>query len=856
MHKSANMKKLSVLLVLAMMAMMVFSAIPAFADSNPVSNVTVSGPANSYTPVAIGSNVTFTANCTDTASNPEYQFWVIGPSTNYVWTAVQDYSSTNTFTMSNLAAGSYTVAVYAMDKSDVDAGNWANAVYADKTYVLNVGSTVSLNASYANGQITATASSTNIHAARYQFWYQDPVDATKWTASGDYSTSNTFTFTPATPGTYNIVVYACDPNAPQDWTHSVSAKTSVGTQLEVQSVSALNGSQIQVVFSKPVDSATAQAPASYSLVGATFASAVLQSDGQTVLINLNPAISNATPTPVAVTINGVKSKDLSETAPLYTKTITVADTTSPTIVSVVSNSGSGNATSAKVTFSEPVSLAGSIFKLDGAVVVPVLDPTNTIGTISGLSLDPSKEHALVVLNLKDLSGNMISPNPTTVNFNVIQNVNAPTASVSAYSDTNILVTFSTKMDPATVTAANISVKDELLNNVPIGAVTPLPGDATGTKFLVPITDPTMYNTKTSRTYTVVFTNNIKDQYGNAMVATTAPVTLTKDTTAPAITGTNFNKDVSGKVTNIVLTYSKGLAASAGYSTTGVTVVDANGVDRTVGFFAPNSNPVSAGDTQVTIPLTAATALSGKYTFTFPAGFVTDTALTPNQSAASTQVIDFGNSANPPAALTVTLANAGTNKFTATYSAAVKGGAVTGSATDPGNYSLNGAAMPAGTTITLDPTMTVATITLPANSIAKSDPAALLSVSGVQTAAGATVTPTVTPVAVVDNVPPVLQSAQAVDNATIVLTFSEDVTVGAATDVKANFTINENGVALAPATITADPVPGFDNKVKLTLPAGTLDLTKPHTITTAGASPIKDTSALLNPVTAGTTVAVN
>lgn len=192
--------------------------------TNPVSNVIVTGPANSYTPVAVGSSQTFTASCNDTAGNPYYQFWVIGPNTNYVWMAMQDYSPSNTFTMNNLAAGSYTVATYAIDKSDLDRGNWKNAVYGNNTFVLNVGSTVTLSATYINGTFKLAVTSTNIRTPLYQFWVQDPTG--NWFCIQDYSNLTDAVFATTVNGTYNFVVYAVDPNAPRDWTHSVAGSAN------------------------------------------------------------------------------------------------------------------------------------------------------------------------------------------------------------------------------------------------------------------------------------------------------------------------------------------------------------------------------------------------------------------------------------------------------------------------------------------------------------------------------------------------------------------------------------------------------------------------------------------------------
>ena len=181
-----------------------------------VSALTVSGP-NGNQPV--GTNATFVASATDVGGTPVYQFWVHDQTG---WKAVRDYSTNNSFTLSNMQKGSYTVAVYALDQSDVASGNWSAAYY--QVFVLNVGSSVVLTApaSVVSGNmVNLTATADGLTGVVYQFWYQGP-DAT-WHSSGGYQTSSSYSFMATTKGAYKATVYAKDLYAPSTSQFAVTA---------------------------------------------------------------------------------------------------------------------------------------------------------------------------------------------------------------------------------------------------------------------------------------------------------------------------------------------------------------------------------------------------------------------------------------------------------------------------------------------------------------------------------------------------------------------------------------------------------------------------------------------------------
>ncbi|PWK16232.1 S-layer homology domain-containing protein [Tumebacillus permanentifrigoris] len=590
---------------------------------------------------------------------------------------------------------------------------------------------------------------------------------------------------------------------------TVDVTTATPSSLAVSSVSVLNGKQIAVKFSKEVEAVTATTAANYTLVDSAggavpFAAPVLQDDGVTVILNLTNATLKTMSTPVAVTVKGVlDAADATVKAPLYSTTVTISDTTAATVVSVSSKTNSVAADKLTVTFSEPVNTP--IFKIDGVVKAGVANADFTAYTISNLSLDAAASHTLQVLNLSDFSTN--NTPLVTQTFNVTKDVAAPTASVAAKNDHQFLVTFSKAVDATTVAGTmNIVVKDELLGAVN-STVTADSSDTTGTKFIVSITDAGLYTNKDSRTFTLLLNNNIADTLGNKLTAMTTQVALNKDVTAPTITGATFKTNATtGGVLAIVLSLSEGAAANPALSTAGIKVIDQNGVDKTAGFFAPTS-PVTAGSTKVTLNLAAEkTDLYNNYSFFIPAGLIADNSQALNKTAAYTANVNFGTTPTS----TFTVAQSGytpvsTNKFVFDFKRAVKGGAVAGSATDLNNYTINGSALPAGTSITLDIAMNVATITLPANSIAKTDSNAIFTISNVQDSSGNVVSPFSGFVAVADNVSPVMSAAALNADGTVSLTFSEALNANNASD----FVVSVNGSNLSAGYTVQKIVAGAD-----------------------------------------------
>ncbi|MHB1957207.1 MAG: Ig-like domain-containing protein, partial [Sulfobacillus sp.] len=191
----------------------------AHAEEPTVSSLTVS---MSGSPTH-GSTLTFTGQAVDWNGSPQYQYWMENSSG---WHMVQNYSPDPSWSMT-AQAGSYVIATYAMNAGQIKAGYWNDAV--ESTTIVNVESAVSLTApptATEGNAFTVTASATNLIDPVYQFWIESPNG--RWQGM-PYGASATDTFNPPVPGTYQVVVYAKDPDALANPSDSVWSQTATVT---------------------------------------------------------------------------------------------------------------------------------------------------------------------------------------------------------------------------------------------------------------------------------------------------------------------------------------------------------------------------------------------------------------------------------------------------------------------------------------------------------------------------------------------------------------------------------------------------------------------------------------------------
>ncbi|WP_028962528.1 beta strand repeat-containing protein [Sulfobacillus thermosulfidooxidans] len=214
-------------------SMLILSMLPAasaFAATAPSVTLTDTTTNNNLAAqVQPGQSVTFQANASG-ISSPRYQFWVEQPDGN--WVDAQNYSSSNTFTLSNVQAGNYLVAVDVLSAAQLKAGDYSAAIQplADGVFVDSSVAISPTTAQVAQGQaITVTATASNIFHPVYQFWYETPSG--QWVQDPyGYSTANTYTFVANQTGTYHYIVYAKSPlavNSPEGALYSVAGSTTV-----------------------------------------------------------------------------------------------------------------------------------------------------------------------------------------------------------------------------------------------------------------------------------------------------------------------------------------------------------------------------------------------------------------------------------------------------------------------------------------------------------------------------------------------------------------------------------------------------------------------------------------------------
>ncbi|ETT87905.1 hypothetical protein MKZ08_18955 [Viridibacillus sp. FSL R5-0477] len=588
---------------------------------------------------------------------------------------------------------------------------------------------------------------------------------------------------------------------------------------KVKAVEAINGTTVKVTFNKAVDKTDAEKLNVVTIEGAPLSAGKLSEDGKTLTLTSTTAIKV---TDATVVVNAIQTKaDAKVSTEKFVSKITFEDKVAPSILSVEAQTNGTVAKTATIQLSEPVK-AGVLVKVDGDyVAVTSFTGTSDKLELTGLNLEAGKAHTLEVINAEDTAGNKVVS--ISANFTVSVDAAIPSATVSAgANDKEILVTFSKAMNVAKV--AGITVKDEALADVKVSNVAVVEGSK-DTQFKITVTDE-IFKNKDSRTFSVVLPKDMEDKLGNKTTDSVLKVTLTKDAVKPVATGYNVVKDKDGKVESIEINFSEGLKAGALATDTTVytaasSIVNANGVLDTDTFKNFKSQEVKAGDKKVVFKAATAETISGQYAISFKSDLVTDQAEASNKSAAFNYTIDFGQG-QQATEFVVTDAISSSNVITVTFPEAVKGGAVAGSATDLANYTLGGKPLQAGTTITLDKDQKVATITLPAESIAKDDKASVFTAANIKNIAGTkTVKSYTNTVDVKDNVAPVVQSAKILDNKTIELTYSEALALTGA-DAGESFKIVQgtDTLVLTATELKASVASGFENKLVLKIAKGT------------------------------------
>ncbi|WP_206808418.1 cell wall-binding repeat-containing protein [Paradesulfitobacterium ferrireducens] len=636
--------------------------------------------------------------------------------------------------------------------------------------------------------------------------------------------------------------------------------------LAVESVSAINAEQIQVVFNKAVDETTAEDVTNYKLqntalqsaAGALTDTASLGADGKTVTITLGKTGALTNKKAYSFTVGtGVKDANGTALGASYSTSWLQSDTTAPT-ASVNVTAGTSGTQTITVNYSEPVQNAGT-YTVDGqSASVTALDANdisknNQVTITTAQNLVVGQTYTLSIASATDYAGNVLVT--TQIPFTVGQAGAGNLVSATQASDTTVKLVFDTKIDTNSIPSAGTNFKVQTLGtdfstsggiNLAVDST-----DTTGKTLIVTVNIPGYTTTNPSITPTITV-KGLKGTNGAVINDVSSTVTMTADQTAPTYVGTTVASDNS----YILVQMSEKIAAASVTDTDAakLTVVDADGVDQTANVFGTGkafdkaivakSDGTTPGSDQAYIKFynrTGAKLAKGTYTITVPAKLFVDTAntlsATGNSNAAFTVNVTV-NDLNNTTAITVGTPSAVTvNADGSEYFTLGFGTALNNTALSTANYTVDGKSLPAGTTIAFtDTNKNTVKITAPAGTYTQ-DGTVNLAVFNVQNSAGSTMSGTaLKSLTVKDNTAPTVASAAATAGK-INITFSENVAyAGAGTEVSL---INADGTTAVAST--AISVTGKVAAVTINLSG--IDLTKVTLSVASGA--FADVSANAN-----------
>ncbi|MCQ5363621.1 Ig-like domain-containing protein [Anoxybacillus salavatliensis] len=581
---------------------------------------------------------------------------------------------------------------------------------------------------------------------------------------------------------------------------------------------------------------------------ATDATASLSEDGKTLTITLDNALTSATWGSIAEgdTFNlehsKLKAVNGNEIA-ASSLSVKYSDKVAPNLVSATAKAATSTKT-VTLKFSEPVDFTTTgVFKVNGQVATPSAgsDVREVVLTTSQ-NLTAGQTYTVEVTNLKDLAGNLITPNPVSLDFTVVQDNTADgIESVTVQGDNKVKVVFKESMNSSTVTTAgNIKLVDA--NGNPITNVTVSTG-ANSKEYTINVGSGTnLYANADTNTVNIIFTNAIKDATGNAITPETRTVTFTKDKVAPKVSkvqliapGDTYD-GVPYPNGALLLTFDEKVVRPADGGTPGdlalskIQVIDQDGTDVTSSLFGPGPNISSTvldsnDNAKLVIPFTTAPASTVKTaTVRLVASAVTDASLGTNGNEAATVTgVDFTTSVadtTKPVVSGVAGGAGNTITFIVTEANLDKATVL-----DINNYRLDGTPLPAGSYVTISTAGSTHTVTvhLPAGSISKTRTNYAFTISGIKDKAGNTAdVVAVNNVSLTDDVQPVLTAGKLNADGTITLTYSEAVTGTVAGDLE----VKLNGYTVDSSVLTvSDITEGSDNggtlvKIAVGFDAGT------------------------------------
>ncbi|MFJ8266829.1 hypothetical protein [Peribacillus asahii] len=601
----------------------------------------------------------------------------------------------------------------------------------------------------------------------------------------------------------------------------------------VKSVTAINAKTIEVEFSNAIDAKTLKNALGADVItvvtgeGASNAGTVTQElseDGKTLTLKASNIFKGDYTVKVPFEI--VKGLDGKFLSPVNAK-VTVNDTAAPVLTAATSTikDTKDGVKQITLTFDEEVKSIDTV-KING--VNYSASVAGNKATVS-VDLDATKAYDLTVVNATDAAGNVkdLQVAPLTVS---VDNAAPSVVSAVAAGENKVTVTLDKELEGDTLAisgkvgtfSANVVEKAEV--------------NAKNKKeYTLTLNKAYLFKNGNSDTVNLTVAKEaLVDTLGNKNAAEiTKTVVVSKDATAPqAVKVATSTTD--GKVTSFSVTYNEEVTNPTEAK---IAVVNSKGEILSASNVVAKAE-VSKDDAKTVVFTLVDGLATEKYSFDLAEGFVTDTALTANNSAKYAFDVEVTEAGKPvETSFDIKGATATNNVITVDFGAKVKATG-TGSALNPSAYQVNGVTLPSDTTITfgekagaVDQTSVV--ITLPAGFVKANDDKSIFRVTAVQTLDNKVSNAFTKIIEVTDNTAPEVKSIVATDLTKVTVTYSEAIKLTAAdadiTDEIALVDSKGAAVSFSKAEVTTD------GKLVLTV----ADATKVNSLTTLKVEDVKN-----------------
>ncbi|MBE2908832.1 S-layer homology domain-containing protein, partial [Anoxybacillus flavithermus] len=415
---------------------------------------------------------------------------------------------------------------------------------------------------------------------------------------------------------------------------------------KVESVSANNLKNIVVKFNREVEKKTITSSNVKVYDGNTLLSGVtlnLLDDNKTLLITNNGSYSQLKEYKVVVENVEVKG-DSTKKVEKAEKTVSVVDTTLPTVESVTATSPK----TLEIVFSEPIQTGSGAgqFPTSAAVLTDIvqIDGINAYATPTLTDIDTKNKvvltlntaltagnHKIKVANLKDYANLPIAAKEFTVNIPADTTAPEVTA-VEVLNKDKVKVTFNEPVDNATVQSNLANIK---VNGTAVKAATAKEGGK-----VYELTLGSSLNLAAVVEAKLEY-KGIKDNYGNEVKdAKTFIFKAVDDTTAPTVTDVKVNSD-----NTIEVTFSEDVTGFTGTNTVELYDKDNKKLSNTVTVAKKVIDGVPSDKVYV-LTITDGSSLSGAHTIKILKDNVTDLSIRTNKFAEATFPVTLNDKVAP------------------------------------------------------------------------------------------------------------------------------------------------------------------------------------------------------------------